>query len=217
MAPIGVPADRPIGIQAAKARTRRLVKPTCITWLALAFMTTASVARPMSARRSVGIVALTLLVATTAAHAEPTATAATTPAKTATAPPQTKTNTQTQTVTQTKTVTAPTQTKTVTAPTQTNTVIQTHTVTTPTQTTSTSSGHPGAAAAAGAAAANTASKSSESSGLPAWAWVLIGAAVVGIIGAILATRRRGKGRSAPGAGQAPGAEEDRPPPPGAGP
>ncbi|MGH2853258.1 MAG: hypothetical protein ACRDLF_03590 [Solirubrobacteraceae bacterium] len=110
-----------------------------------------------------------------------------------------------------------TQTKTVTAPTQTNTVIQTHTVTTPTQTTSTSGGHPGAAAAAGAAAANSASKSSEPSGLPAWAWVLIGAAVAGAIWAIVEIGRRGKSRSAPSAGQAPGAEEDRPPPPGTGP
>jgi hypothetical protein len=41
--------------------------------------------------------------------------------------------------------------------------------------------------------------------------------VAGAIWAIVEIRRRGKGRSAPSGAQAPGAEQERPPPPGTGP
>ena len=47
MATAGVPADRPAG--AAKAAPATIVKPTYITWITLAFMTTASVASLRSA------------------------------------------------------------------------------------------------------------------------------------------------------------------------
>src|SRR6478736_9860732 len=47
MAAAGVPADRPAGV--AKAARAGFVKPTYITWLTLAFMTTASVASLRSA------------------------------------------------------------------------------------------------------------------------------------------------------------------------
>ena len=137
-----------------------------------------------------------------------TAAAPTTPTTTSTAPPQTKT------VTQTNTVTPPPKTTTVTTPTQTNTVVKTETVTTPTTTTTTSTSHAPAAAAVGAAAAAKKEPSSESSGLPGWAWALIGAGVVGGAIWIITLIRRGRKDSSPSdATGGPGASGDEPPPP----
>jgi cobalamin biosynthesis Mg chelatase CobN len=90
-------------------------------------------------------------------------------------------------------VTTPTQT-------QTNTVVKTQTVTTPTTTTQTSTSHAPAAAAVGAAAAASKEPSSESSGLPGWAWALIGAAVVGAAIGIITLIRRGRKDSSPSDG-----------------
>lgn len=126
--------------------------------------------------------------------------------------PTTTSATPTQTVTQTRTVTAPPKTTTVTAPTQiqTNTVVKTQTVTAPT-TTSTSRA-PGAAAI-GAAAATSKEPSSESSGLPGWAWVLIGAAVAaGVIWIIALVRRGRKGGSPSDGTGGPGTSGGAPPP-----
>lgn len=118
-----------------------------------------------------------------------TAPTATTAAAQTTTPRTTSTPSQTTTVTKTQTVTAPSRTETVTSPAQTTTVVHTQAATTPT-TTSTSSANPAAAAAAGAAVANE-NESSESSGLPGWAWLLIGAAATGlVIWAVIAFRRR---------------------------
>ncbi len=97
---------------------------------------------------------------------------------------------QTTTVTRTETVTTPGRTETVTAPAQTTTVVHTQATTTSPTATSTTSGHAGAAAAVGAAAAKE-NEPSESSGLPGWAWVLIGAAATGlVVWAVQAIRRR---------------------------
>ena len=46
MSSMDTPADRPLDVRAAPAR---MLKPTYITWLTLAFMTTASVASLRSA------------------------------------------------------------------------------------------------------------------------------------------------------------------------
>lgn len=45
MASMDFPADRPLAVPSAKA----IAKPTSITWLTLALMTTASVASPLRA------------------------------------------------------------------------------------------------------------------------------------------------------------------------
>jgi hypothetical protein len=142
--------------------------------------------------------------------------------KTGTTPERTKTGTtpdptKTETVTEpsrTVTVTAPTRTETVKAPAQTTTVVHAQAATSPATTTSTtSSGHPAAAAGAGAAAAND--ESSESSGLPGWAWLLIGAAASALViwGVMAIRRRRARDRATPPAGS-PSASGK---PPGAGP
>ncbi len=161
----------------------------------------------------VGVLGLSLFALTPSAlaltNSATPAAAPTTSTTTSTAPSQTKT------VTQTNTVSAPPKTTTVTAPTQTNTVIKTHTVTTPT-TTSTSTSHAPAAAAAGAAAAANKEPSSESSGLPGWAWALIGAAVAGGAIGILTLFRRGRNDGPPSDGMGgPGASGDEPPAPNA--
>jgi hypothetical protein len=73
-------------------------------------------------------------------------------------------------------------------------VTQTQTVTT--AATTTSSGHGGAAVAVGAAA----TKEEESSGLPGWAWVLIGAVAAGlVIWGVSAIRKRRRTDSGPAA------------------
>jgi cobalamin biosynthesis Mg chelatase CobN len=150
----------------------------------------------------VGVLGLSIFALVACGPGEP-ATAATTPTTATNATP-------TQTVTQTQTVTAPSKTTTVTAPTQTNTVIKTQTVTAPT-TTSTSRA-PGAAAVGAAAAANKES-SSESSGLPGWAWALIGAAVAGAVIWIITLIRRGRKDGSPSDGTGgPGALGGGPPP-----
>jgi hypothetical protein len=103
-----------------------------------------------------------------------------------------------KTVTQTQTTTAPAKTTTVTTPTQTNTVTKTQTVTTPTTTTPTTttskSNAPAAALGAATAANRDSSKPEESSGLPGWAWALIGAAAVALVVlSVVALRGRRKG------------------------
>src|SRR6185312_12849056 len=78
----------------------------------------------------------------------------------------TTTPTTTVTQTQTQTTTAPATTTTVTGPTQTNTVIRTETKTTTVH---------------APASSTTPTSKDESSGLPGWAWALIGAAAVALV------------------------------------
>ncbi len=156
----------------------------------------------------VALIAGTALAMAVGAHgASTTAPAAT---LTAAAGAPATTNTLTKTVTQTQTVTQPvqtvTQTKTVKPPTATVTESTTVTPTvtsttvTPTVTTATQTTPNGAAIAAGAAVGVAADKTSGSqsgeSGLPTWAWVLIG---IGVICAIVAAYLAGqRGKQKPG-------------------
>lgn len=138
-----------------------------------------------------------------AAIAATTTTPTTTTTSTVTAP--------TKTVTQTRTITEPAKTTTVTAPTQTNTVIKTQTTTAPTSTGTTSKSNAPAVALGAAAASHNAPESKESSGLPGWAWALIGAAAVALlVWIVTAIRHRRKG-SPPGPGTLP--PDDGPPRP----
>lgn len=127
----------------------------------------------------------------------------------ATTTPSTTTNivtAPTKTVTQTQTTTAPAKTTTVTTPTQTNTVIKTQTTTAPTTTTSKGNAPAAALGAAASAASHNASKSNESSGLPGWAWALIGAAVVALLVWIVIAVRHWRKGSPPGPGTVPPAD-----------
>jgi hypothetical protein len=78
-------------------------------------------------------------------------------------------------------------------------VIHTQTTTTSTATTTaTTTTNHAAAAAAAAAAAKKKEESSESSGLPGWAWALIGAAIAAILFFVVRAviqRRKGDGGS----------------------
>lgn len=219
---MGVPADRPIAASSVKA----VAKPTYITWVT----TTASVASlcgaptmavygmRLSCDRSsnvrawgriarAGVLGLVVLCLLGFGSGMATAAAATTT-------PSTTTSTVTapvKTVTQTQTTTAPAKTTTVTAPTQTNTVIKTQTTTTPTTTTSKNNAP---AAALGAAASRNASKPEESSGLPGWAWALIGAAAVALLVWIVAAIRHRRKETPPGPpGTPPGDGSPRTAPP----
>ncbi len=156
----------------------------------------------------VGVLGLSLFALAILAQTQSatTAIAATTRTTTSTTPTQTEKITQTKTVSKTTTATAHPQTKAV---------VKTQTVTTPT-TTTTSTSHAAAAAAAGAAAAANKEPSSDSSGLPGWAWALIGAAVVGGAIWIITLIRRGRRDSSPSDGTGgPGASGGEPPLPNA--
>jgi hypothetical protein len=129
----------------------------------------------------------------------------TTSATATTGPPE-KAATVTDTVTQPP--------KTVTQPAA--TVTQSTTVT-PTVTTTTQTTPAGAAAATGVAvgaAANKDEADSEDGGLPAWAWVLIGAGVIAAAsGAFLAGHSKGAGEARAGYGSPPGGSPREPPMP----